>query len=92
SYLTRTHGVRPAHVGKSERRTYYFPPLIDQYAKTLPPDAKGLVFWLIEGHVFSQSELTYLTRLAASDARVRFVVEVESDRKLRWRPLAESAA
>lgn len=88
SYLTRVHGVRPPHVGKSNRRTYYFPPLIEQYAATLPPKAKGLVFWLIEGHVLSPQELAYLNRLSETNPRVRFVVEVESDRKLRWRPLS----
>ncbi|HIK21221.1 MAG TPA: NAD(P)H-quinone oxidoreductase subunit N [Synechococcus sp. M44_DOE_062] len=87
SYLTCTHGVRPATLGKSERRTYFFPALIEQYRATLPPKAKGLVFWFYEGHVFSQQELSYLVKLSREDRGVKFVVELGRERSIRWQPL-----
>ncbi|MEN9203491.1 MAG: NAD(P)H-quinone oxidoreductase subunit N [Thermostichus sp. DG_1_6_bins_120] len=87
SYLTRIHGVRPAILGKSERRTYFFPPLIEQYRATLPPQAKGLVFWFYEGHVLSQQELSYLVKLSQEDKGVKFVVELGRDQAIRWQPL-----
>ncbi|MDX2271120.1 MAG: NAD(P)H-quinone oxidoreductase subunit N [Cyanobacteriota bacterium] len=92
SFLTRTHGVRPPHVGKSERRTYYFPPLLEQHFQTLPPSAKGIVFWFYEGHVFTQQELAYLVRLANQDKRVKFVVEIARDRRVSWQPLLPATA
>jgi NAD(P)H-quinone oxidoreductase subunit N len=90
--LTRIHGVRPAHLGKSDRRAYYFPPLIDQYLATLPSKSKGLVFWLYEGHVLSQQELSYLLQLSQADKRVKFVVEVSRDRSIHWQPLLPTSA
>jgi len=90
SYLTRSHGVRPATLGKSQRRTYFYPSLIEQYRATLPPKAKGLVFWFYEGHVLSQQELSYLVKLSQEDKGVKFVVELARERSIRWQPL-ESA-
>ena len=89
SFFTQAHGVRPSHLGKSKLRTYYFPSLIDQYLQAMSPKSKGLVFWLIEGHFLSRQELSYLKQLSDSDPRVKFVVEVESDRVFRYKPLSE---
>ena len=89
SFFTQEHGVRPAHLGKSKLCTYYFPPLIDQYLQAMSPKSKGLVFWLIEGHFLSRQELSYLQQLSDKDSRVKFVVEVESDRRFRYQPLSE---
>jgi NAD(P)H-quinone oxidoreductase subunit N len=91
SFLTQTHGVCPAHLGKSKLRTYYFPPLIEQYKAAMPARSKGLVFWLIEGGFLSRQELDYLVRLSQQNPSVKFVVEVESDRVFRWKPLAATA-
>lgn len=91
-YLTRIHGVRPAHLGKSELRTYFFPPLLEQYRAMLPKGSKGLVFWFYEGNVFSQQELGALVALSQQDKRVKFVVEVARDRYIHWRPLQSPAA
>jgi NAD(P)H-quinone oxidoreductase subunit N len=87
SFFTRIHGMRPPHLGKSDRRTYYFPPLIEQYRSTLPTGSKGLVFWLYEGHVLTQEERSYLLKLSQWDPQVRFVVEVARDRFVHWQSL-----
>ena len=89
SFFTQAHGVRPSHLGKSKLRTYYFPPLIDQYLQAMSPKSKGLVFWLIEGNFLSRQELSYLQQLSDKDSRVKFVVEVETDRVFRYKPLSE---
>ncbi|MGK7909005.1 MAG: NAD(P)H-quinone oxidoreductase subunit N [Synechococcus sp.] len=89
SFFSQAHGVRPSHLGKSKLRTYYFPPLIDQYLQAMSPKSKGLVFWLIEGNSLSRQELSYLQQLSDKEPRVKFVVEVESDRVFRYKPLSE---
>jgi hypothetical protein len=61
--------------------------LIEQYRATLPPKAKGLVFWFYEGHVFSQQELSYLVKLSRENKGVKFVVELGRERSIRWQPL-----
>ncbi len=90
AYLTGTHGVRPPHLGKSDRRTYFFPALVDQYRQALSSKAKGLVFWFYEGHVLAQQELNYLIQLSAQDPHLKFVVEVARDRVVRWQPLNQA--
>ena len=47
TYLTGVHGVRPAHIGKKEIRTYYIPPMLDTHLAHMLPTSKGLVLWLI---------------------------------------------
>ena len=89
SFFTQAHGVRPSHLGKSKLRTYYFPPLIDQYVNAMSPKSKGLVFWLIEGNFLSRQELSYLQQLSEQNSQVKFVVEVESDRVFRYKPLSK---
>jgi len=88
SYLTRIHGIRPAHLGKSERRTYYFLPLIQQYQGALR-SKRGLVLWLYEGHVFSQQELRFLIALTQGDPQVKVVVETERGRAVAWQELTD---
>ncbi|NJL99179.1 MAG: NAD(P)H-quinone oxidoreductase subunit N [Synechococcaceae cyanobacterium RM1_1_27] len=85
--LNRIHGVRPPHLGKSERRTYYFPGLVEQYQDALPGSKKGLVFWFYEGHVLTQQELRTLHAISQQDPRVKIVVEVSRARAVKWQPL-----
>lgn len=99
SYLTRIHGVRPAHLGHASLvntaavgEVHYWPPLIDQYRASMPANGKGLVFWFYEGNVLSQQELNTLVALSQEDKRVKFVVEVARDRYIHWNPLKDSAA
>ncbi len=84
AYLTGVHGVRPAHVGKKEIRTYFIPPILDTYLAHLRPTSKGLVVWLIDGQILSQQELAYLAELPTIEPRVKVIVELGGDRQFRW--------
>ncbi len=91
SYLTRTHGVRPATLGKSVRRTYYHPPMMEQFLASLPDTArgqgKGLVIWLYDAHVLTKQDYRYLLTLSQQDPRIKCVVEVARDRQVSWTSL-----
>ena len=92
SYLTDVHGVRPAHLGKTEIRTYFIPPMIQFRLNALPPKSKGLVIWLIEGKYLSREELETLSQIPDRDPRVKIVIEVGSDREVTWQPLKQAVA
>jgi hypothetical protein len=49
SYLTRIHGVRPATLGKSERRTYFFPGVDRAVSGHLAPESKGVGVLVLRG-------------------------------------------
>jgi NAD(P)H-quinone oxidoreductase subunit N len=87
AFLTGVHGVRPAHLGKKEIRTYFIPPIVDTHLQQLRPESKGLVLWLVDGHVLSGQELGYLVELAKLEPKVKVVVELGGDRQFRWTPL-----
>lgn len=89
AYLTGVHGVRPPHLGKKDIRTYFIPPIVSSQLEQLPPKAKGLVVWLIDGIVLSNQELSYLTELSKIEPRVKVVVEVGGDRQVTWNPLKD---
>ncbi|WP_254567779.1 NAD(P)H-quinone oxidoreductase subunit N [Oscillatoria sp. HE19RPO] len=89
AYLTGVHGVRPPHLGKKDVRTYFIPPIVTSQLEQLPPKAKGLVVWLIDGIVLSNQELSYLTELPKIEPRVKVVVEVGGDRQVTWNPLKD---
>jgi NAD(P)H-quinone oxidoreductase subunit N len=91
AYLTGVHGVRPAHLGKKEIRTYYIPPMLDTFLNNLLPTSKGLVLWLIDGQVLSKQELAYLTQLPTIDPRVKVVIELGGDRQFSWVKLTDIA-
>jgi NAD(P)H-quinone oxidoreductase subunit N len=95
SYLTAIHGVRPPHLGKKSLGsgaavgyTYFIPPLLTYRLETMPAKAKGMVLWLIEGHILSRQELAYLVSLPTLEPRVKVVVEMGGDRVFSWEPLA----
>lgn len=48
-----------AHVGKQPIARWYFPPEVDYRLSLLPPDAKGLVVWVIEAKVAYHSTSAY---------------------------------
>ena len=95
SYLTAVHGVRPPHLGKKTLGsgaavgyTYFIPPMLTYRLESMSPKAKGMVLWLIEGHILSHQELSYLVSLPTIEPRVKVVVEVGGDRYFSWEPLA----
>lgn len=98
AYLLDTHGVRPPHLGKKNMEDsatgdrYYIPPIISYRLESLAPQSKGLVLWLIEGHVLSNQELDFLTALPKLEPRVKVVVELGGDRAFTWFPLTEALA
>lgn len=42
------------HLGRQPIARWYFPPEVDYRLNLLPPEAKGLVVWIIEAKVFEQ--------------------------------------
>ncbi|XP_054798440.1 NAD(P)H-quinone oxidoreductase subunit N, chloroplastic [Prosopis cineraria] len=89
--LTKIHPVCPAHVGKQPIARWYFPPEVDYRLEALPPDAKGLVVWIIEAKVLSKAELQFLALLPTLRPKVRVIAECGNWRKFMWRPLKEIA-
>ncbi|HEY9809260.1 MAG TPA: NAD(P)H-quinone oxidoreductase subunit N [Halomicronema sp.] len=99
SYLTGVHGVRPPHLGKKSTSTgaavgyvYYIPPLIDTQLANLPPKSKGLVLWILEGHILSRQEIEYLTTLPKIQPKVKVIIEMGGDRVFSWKPLKDTLA
>jgi NAD(P)H-quinone oxidoreductase subunit N len=97
AYLTKVHGVRPPHLGKKSigkgaavGNVYYAPPIVTYHLEQLPPKSKGLVLWMIEGHLLASQEIEYLANLANSEPRVKVVLERGGDRYFRWTPLKDT--
>ncbi|MEA5582989.1 NAD(P)H-quinone oxidoreductase subunit N [Nodularia harveyana UHCC-0300] len=97
AYLTGVHGVRPPHLGKKSTSSgaavgyvYYVPPIVSYNLEQLPPKSKGLVLWIIEGHILSDQEVEFLTTLPSLEPRVKVVVERGGDRAFRWQPLKDT--
>ncbi|MBH8576515.1 NAD(P)H-quinone oxidoreductase subunit N [Nostocaceae cyanobacterium CENA369] len=97
AYLTGVHGVRPPHLGKKSTGSgaavgyvYYLPPLVTYQLEQLPPKSKGLVLWIIEGHILSDQEVEFLATLPSLEPRVKVVVERGGDRAFRWQPLTKT--
>jgi NAD(P)H-quinone oxidoreductase subunit N len=96
AYLTGVHGVRPAHLGKKSSgnegavgNVYYVPPILNTQLDQLPPKSKGLILWIIEGHILSSQEVAFLTQLPQQDPRVKLVVEMGGARVVQWTPLKD---
>lgn len=96
AYLMDIHGVRPPHLGKKNigqsaavGDVYYVPGVASSQLEMLPPKAKGLVLWMLEGSVLSRQELGYLVQLPQQEPRLKVVVEMGGDRAFRWQPLSE---
>lgn len=97
AYLTGVHGVRPPHLGKKSvgqgaavGYVYYVPPIVNYHLTQLPPKSKGLVLWIIDGHILSNQELEFLANLPNLEPRVKVVVERGGDRFFRFLPLKET--
>jgi NAD(P)H-quinone oxidoreductase subunit N len=94
AYLLDVHGVRPPHLGKKTTgqtaavgNRYFIPPVLSYRLQQMSPKAKGLLLWIIEGHVLSQQELSFLTTLPSIEPRVKVVVELGGERYFSWSPL-----
>ncbi|MDJ0734686.1 MAG: NAD(P)H-quinone oxidoreductase subunit N [Nostocaceae cyanobacterium] len=99
AYLTGVHGVRPPHLGKKSTNNgaavgyiYYVPPIVNTLLEQLPPKSKGLVLWIVEGHVLDDQELEYLINLSKMEPRVKVVIERGGDRYFRWTALEKTLA
>lgn len=99
SYLLDVHGVRPPHLGKKDTgqgaavgARYYIPPIATYQLEHLPPNAKGLVLWLLEGAVLSRQELEFLASLPTIQPRIKVVIELGGDRSFRWKSLQDVLA
>ncbi|MFE4107116.1 NAD(P)H-quinone oxidoreductase subunit N [Almyronema epifaneia] len=97
AYLTGIHGVRPPHLGKKTTGQsaavgyiYYVPPILGYRMDTLPPQAKGLLVWILEGHILSTQEVQYLASLPKIAPQVKVVVEMGGDRAFSWMPLEQA--
>nr|GEZ97559.1 NAD(P)H-quinone oxidoreductase subunit N, chloroplastic [Tanacetum cinerariifolium] len=89
--LTKLHPVCPPHVGKQPIARWYFPPEVDYRLSLLPPDAKGLVVWILEAKVLSKAELQFLALLPTLRPKVRVIAECGNWRKFVWTPLKDIA-
>ncbi|GAA0159955.1 oxidoreductase [Lithospermum erythrorhizon] len=89
--LTKFHPVCPPHLGKQPISRWYFPPEVDYRLSLLPPNAAGLVVWILEAKVLSKAELQFLALLPTLRPRVRVIAECGNWRKVVWRPLREAA-
>jgi NAD(P)H-quinone oxidoreductase subunit N len=99
AYLTGVHGVRPPHLGKKSTEkgaavgyVYYVPPIISTQLEQLPPKSKGLVLWIVDGHILDDQELEYLANLPKIEPRVKVVIERGGDRSFRFMPLEKTLA
>ena len=97
AYLTGVHGVRPPHLGKKSSgkdaavgNVYYVPGIINTQLEQLPSQSKGLVLWIIEGHILSSQEVGFLTQLPSIEPRVKIAIEMGGDRYFRWQSLKEA--
>ena len=96
AYLLDIHGVRPPHLGKKNMEEsavgdrYFIPPIVSYRLENLNPKSKGLLLWLIEGHILSSQEIEFLTALPKLEPKVKVVAEVGGDRAFTWFPLTEA--
>ncbi|XP_068640413.1 NAD(P)H-quinone oxidoreductase subunit N, chloroplastic-like [Aristolochia californica] len=89
--LTKIHPGCPAHVGKQPIARWYHPPEVDYRLSLLPPNAKGLVVWIIEDKVLSKAELQFLALLPSLRPKVKVIAEYDNWRNFMWKPLEEIA-
>ncbi|OLP17651.1 NAD(P)H-quinone oxidoreductase [Leptolyngbya sp. 'hensonii'] len=96
AYLMAVHGVRPPHLGKKSSGreaavgpVYYLPPILTYQLSQVPSQSKGLLLWLIEGHILSSQELAFLNTLPQVEPRVKIAIEVGGERFFRWQPLQD---
>ncbi|MDY7023638.1 MAG: NAD(P)H-quinone oxidoreductase subunit N [Cyanobacteriota bacterium] len=99
AYLTGVHGVRPPHLGKKSSgndaavgNVYYVPPIVNYQLEQLPANSKGLLLWIIEGHILSSQEIEFLIQLPSIEPKVKIAIEMGGDRYFNWKPLKSALA
>lgn len=98
AYLLDVHGVRPPHLGKKNMDEsavgdrYFIPPIVRYRLETMPPKSKGLLLWLIEGHILSNQEVDFLVSLPKIEPKVKVVLEMGGERQFDWFPLKDAVA
>ncbi|XLQ11029.1 MAG: NAD(P)H-quinone oxidoreductase subunit N [cyanobacterium endosymbiont of Epithemia adnata isolate EadnSB Bon19] len=97
AYLMGIHGVRPPHLGKKNigqdaavGSTYFVPPIAAYQVEHLPAKSKGLILWILEGHILSKTELEYLANLPFIERRIKVIVEMGGERYFRWKTLSDA--
>ena len=97
AYLMDIHGVRPPHLGKKNigqdaavGPVYFVPPIAAYQLETLLAKSKGLVLWILEGFILSQTELEYLANLPNVEPRLKIVIELGGESYFSWKPLPEA--
>ncbi|MBD2653183.1 MULTISPECIES: NAD(P)H-quinone oxidoreductase subunit N [Synechocystis] len=96
AYLMQVHGVRPAHLGKKNIAqegavgpVYFAQPIAGYQLENLPAQSKGLVLWILEGYILSQTEIQDLISLTKREPKLKVVLEMGGDRVFRWQPLLD---
>ncbi len=96
AYLEDVHGIRPPHLGKKSMGQaavgdrYFVPSVLGYRLEHMAKGTKGIMLWLIEGHILSSQELAFLAALCSLDSRIKVVVELGGDRSFKWFPLRDA--
>ena len=94
-FLMELHGIRPPHLGHQNvgrngalgEVQEVIPQLHELLAKEQP-----LALWLLEGQVLSRSELLGLCDLSEREPKLKIVVEMGGERKLKWQAMRQFLA
>jgi NAD(P)H-quinone oxidoreductase subunit N len=92
SFLLRSHGQRPPHLGHQSVGRGAAVGEVQNVIPLLGPLLEGqgpVLLWLLEGQVLSSSELASLCGLPRRDPRLKIVVEMGGSRSVRWQPLEQ---
>ena len=92
-FLFNLHGIRPPHLGhQSVGRNGALgevQQVIPQAAELFNEQDKRKLLWILEGQVFSQTELERLLKLSQTDDKLKIVIEMGGSRKLEWQSLSK---
>ncbi len=90
SFLCQLHGVRPPHLGHQcvgQTAALGEVQLVTPQITEFLDDGASILIWLIEGQVFSRTELLALCALCKREPRLKIVVEVGGARSIQWEPM-----
>ncbi len=94
SFLMKLHGIRPPHLGHQSvgrngalGEVQQVMPLLHELTGDKP-----LALWIIEGQVFSKSELLVLCELSERQSKLKIIIEVGGARAIKWQPMRDFLA